>query len=141
MSDLSGSTSWTYDQHGRVLTNAQITGGMTFTTAMSYDAVGRLASITYPSGAIVVVSYDAAGRVSSLTSGGAALVGNVVYFPFGPAETWTQGNGASYSRTFDQDDRIIGIGFGGGTIALAYDPRQPYNRDYRDRPPEQKLRL
>jgi RHS repeat-associated protein len=122
MIDLSGRTDWIYDQHGRVLTKAQATGGMTFTTAMSYDAAGRLMSVTYPSGAVITLSYDAAGRISGLSSGGAALVSGVTYFPFGPAAAWTQGNGSRYSRTFDQDGRIAGIGFGGSSIALAYDP-------------------
>lgn len=121
MTDLSGSTTWTYDQHGRVLTKKQTTGGLTFTTAMSYDAAGRLASVTYPSGIVITVFYDAASRVSALSSGATALVSGVAYFPFGPAETWTQGNAAIYSRSFDQDGRIDSIGFDGSAIALSYD--------------------
>ena len=64
---------------------------------------------------------DVAGRMSGLASGGTAIASGVTYFPFGPAEAWTQGNGAGYSRSFDQDGRIAGIAFAGGTIALAYD--------------------
>jgi RHS repeat-associated protein len=121
MIDLSGSTVWTYDQHGRVLTKKQTSGGLTLVTKMAYDAAGRLDKLTYPSGAVIKVSYDAAGRISGLKSGGASLVGGVGYLPFGPAESWNQGNGAAYTRGFDQDGRIASIGFGGGTIALAYD--------------------
>ena len=121
MTDSSGSTSWTYDQHGRVLSKKQTSGGLTFKTVMSYDTAGRLATITYPSGAVITLSYDTAGRVSSLKSGAAALVSDVGYLPFGPAESWTQGNGGVYSRAFDQDGRIDSIGFGGDTMALAYD--------------------
>ena len=44
MTDLSGHTGWTYDQHGRVLAKQQTAGRMTFTTFMSYDAAGRLAT-------------------------------------------------------------------------------------------------
>jgi RHS repeat-associated protein len=122
MTDLSGTTTWTYDQHGRVLTKAQTIAGTTFTTAMSYDTAGRPASITYPSGAVITVSYDAAGRASGLASGGVPLVSSVTYFPFAQAQAWMQGNGALYSRTFDQDGRIAGIGFGSSMITLAYDP-------------------
>jgi RHS repeat-associated protein len=121
MTDRSGSTSWTYDQHGRVLTKQQTTGSLTLTTAMSYDAAGRLARITYPSGTKVNFLYDAAGRISSLRSGGKALVSGVTYQPFGPIAGWIQGNGAIYTRTLDQDGRITGIGLGNGTMALAYD--------------------
>jgi YD repeat-containing protein len=122
LSDLSGHTGWTYDQHGRVLLKSQYTNKMTLNTSMSYDAAGRLASTTYPSGVTVAASYDPAGRISALKSGATALVGGVTYLPFGPAESWTQGNGGVYSRTFDTDGRIASIAFGGSAMALAYDP-------------------
>ena len=121
MTDRSGSTLWTYDRHGRVLTRKTIAAGMSFTTATAYDAAGRLASIAYPSGAVVAVSYDAAGRVSGLKAGATALASGVAYQPFGPAEGWTQGNGALYSRSFDQDGRIAKIAFGAGAMTLSYD--------------------
>ena len=77
MTDRSGSTAWTYDRHGRVLTKKTTAAGMTFTTATAYDAAGRLASIAYPSGAVVALSYDAAGRVSGLKAGATALASGV----------------------------------------------------------------
>ena len=122
MTDSSGQTRWTYDQHGHVLTKAQTTAGKTFTTAMSYDAAGRLATLTYPSGAAVTVSYDAAGRVSGLDLGrqGAGRAASAIS-PSARPTGWTQGNGGVYSRSFDTDGRIAGISFGGGTIALDYD--------------------
>ena len=121
MTDRSGSTLWTYDRHGRVLTKKQTTAGHTFTTAMSYDAAGRLATLTYPSGAAVTLSYDDAGRISGLKSGAVALASGIGYLPFGPATGWAQGNGADYSRSFDPDGRIAAIGLGAGTMTFAYD--------------------
>ncbi len=121
MTDSSGETSWSYDQHGHLLAEHQTIGGKTLTSAMNYDAAGRLAGMTYPSGGAISVSYDAAGRVSGLKSGTTALVGGVGYLPFGPAAGWTQGNGAVYSRNFDQDGRIAGIGLGNGAMSFAYD--------------------
>jgi RHS repeat-associated protein len=121
MIDRSGNTVWTYDRHGRVLSKTQTTGGHAFTTAISYDAAGRLKTLTYPSGKVVAVSYDAAGRVSALKAGATALVGNVGYQPFGPVNGWTQGNGAVYSRSFDADGRITRIGLGAGMMSLAHD--------------------
>jgi RHS repeat-associated protein len=122
MTDRSGSILWTYDQFGHVLTKTQTTAGKTLTNAVSYDAAGRLAGITYPSGAAIKLAYDKAGRVSSLVSGGKALVSRVTYQPFGPVSGWTEGNGATYTRTFDRDGRITAIGLGSGTMALSYDP-------------------
>jgi RHS repeat-associated protein len=121
MTDRSGNTSWTYDRHGRVSSKTQTTLGHSFTTRMSYDAAGRLATLTYPSGAVVAFAYDAAGRVSGLKSGAVELAGNVGYQPFGPPSGWVQGNGASYSRSFDADGRITAIGLGSGRMTLAYD--------------------
>ncbi len=121
MTDRSGSTLWTYDRHGRVLTKKQTTVGHTFTTAMSYDAAGRLATLAYPSGAAVTLSYDAAGRIGGLKSGATGLASGVGYLPFGPATGWAQGNGADYSRSFDTDGRIAAIGLGTGTMTFAYD--------------------
>ncbi len=121
MTDRSGNTLWTYDRHGRVLTKKQTTAGHAFTTAMSYDAAGRLATLAYPSGTVATLSYDAAGRVSGVKSGATTLVGGIGYLPFGPATGWAQGNGALYSRSFDADGRITAIGLGSGAMTLSYD--------------------
>ena len=121
MTDFSGATKWTYDQHGQVVTKAQTSGGLTFTTRMSYGAAERLVGITYPSGTTVALSYDAAGRVSTLKSGNTTLASGIGYLPFGPPESWTQGNGDVYSRSFDKDGRIAGIAFGSSTMAFAFD--------------------
>lgn len=69
MIDPSGSTAWTYDQHGRVTSKTQQTNNLTLVTRLAYDGAGRLASITYPSGKAVAVHYDAAGNVSGLGTG------------------------------------------------------------------------
>jgi YD repeat-containing protein len=91
-------------------------------TTYGYDAGGRLASVTYPSGKEAVYAYDAAGRVNSVTGNGQTLVKGVSYVPFGMATGWTVGNGASYLRTVDLDGRISGLALpAGDKIALAYD--------------------
>ncbi len=91
-------------------------------TKRSYDSGGRLASLTYPSGAAVVRSYDPAGRVGSLKSGTTTLAGGIGYLPFGPTTGWAQGNGASYGRTYDKDERIAVIGLGSsGNMVLTHD--------------------
>ncbi|MGH7030618.1 MAG: RHS repeat-associated core domain-containing protein, partial [Stellaceae bacterium] len=121
MTDRGGLTGWRYDQHGDLLAARQTIGGKSLTMAMHYDAAGRLAGMTYRSGAAIALTYDAAGRVGAIKAGATALLGGVSYLPFGPAEGWTQGNGDVYTRTFDEDGRIAGIDFGGGTMALTYD--------------------
>ena len=50
------------------------------------------------------------------------MLSKIAYQPFGPAASWLQGNGASYSRTFDQDGRVAGLALPpSNAIALTYD--------------------
>jgi YD repeat-containing protein len=135
VTEASGVTTWTYDIHGRVTSKRQQTPGFTLATSRTWNAVtGRLATVTYPSGAEVLYSYDAAGNVSAINerpgggTGGVtnqivyALVSQIAYQPFGPAVSWKLGNGASYSRTLDQDGRVSQIALpSGATVALTYD--------------------
>jgi RHS repeat-associated protein len=127
MSDPSGATSFTYDQHGRLLQKVQTANANTKNTnpalsmSYSYDASGRMASLTYPSGSQVSMKYDADGRVASLAQGATPLAQNVTYQPFGTAASWTQGNGTAYSRAFDQDGRITSMSMGGTIVNLGYD--------------------
>jgi RHS repeat-associated protein len=119
MADPAGTTSFTYNQFGQVLTRTQVTGAVTLPVTYTYDAFGRLSTLKYPSGKVITYSYDTSGRVTALSTG----AGSIAYFPFGPAKSWTEPNGAIYARTFDKDGRITGIALGGTTNVqtLTYD--------------------
>jgi RHS repeat-associated protein len=128
ITDESGSTTFTHDMKGRILTKTQVVnaGGIStqFTMQYSYgsagSAIGKLASITYPSGARVNYRYDAGGRVNSLTvnpsdgSGGTStlaevpLLTDIAYTPTGNVQSWRWGNSALpvYQRTYDLDGRL-----------------------------------
>ena len=122
ITDVSGSTGYSYDANGHVTQKRQIVGAVTLTTTYGYDLGGRLVSIAYPSGKQVAYAYDAAGRVSGVTASGQTLVSGVTYLPFGGVSGWTAGNGAVYRRSFDLDGRIAGLALpANDTIALAYD--------------------
>lgn len=128
MSDPTGTTTWSYDQHGRVTQKEQRTGAITLTTHMSYDAAGRLASTTYPSGKTISYTYDADGRVSSIRLNGATLLDRIAYRPFGPVASWVEDGNANYMRSFDLDGRIGEIAVdgsgsppGGEVMAFDYD--------------------
>ncbi|CUI05437.1 Rhs family protein [Janthinobacterium sp. CG23_2] len=66
MTDESGNTTFTYDTFGRLATKTQNTIGSgynnTHKLAYEYDASGRLASVTYPSGNRVNYGYNAWAR-------------------------------------------------------------------------------
>lgn len=119
MVDPAGTTSFTYNQFGQVLTKTQVTGTVTLTVTYAYDAFGRLSTLKYPSGETITYSYDSSGRVAALSTG----ADSIAYFPFGPAKSWMEPNGATYARTFDKDGRITGIALGGtvNVQTLTYD--------------------
>lgn len=61
VTDPSGTTAWTYDAQGRVITRVKMIKGLgrkpppnrTFTFSYAYDANGAVTAITYPSGHVV----------------------------------------------------------------------------------------
>jgi RHS repeat-associated protein len=105
MVDPAGTTAWTYDQFGNVLTKKQTTGALTLTTTYTYDADERPSTIKYPSTKTLTYAYDSSGRISGITGG----VTSITYFPFGPPKQWTQPNASTYVRGFDQDGRITSV--------------------------------
>jgi RHS repeat-associated protein len=113
MTDPSGSTILTYDQRGHVLTKKQKVGKTTLTTINTYDAVtGQLTAMTLPSGQVINYQYNANGQPAALLAGATPLISAITYEPFGPAQGWTQGNGAmSHQRRFDLDGNLANIDF------------------------------
>jgi RHS repeat-associated protein len=122
MIDPSGETSWGYDQHGQVIEKDQVTFDKHFLVRYGYDSGGRLIGMTYPSGdKNVSLSYDIAGNVSAVYAGGSPIATSIIYRPFGPIESYRQGNGGNYIRSFDLDGRITGITMGGIPVQYVYD--------------------
>ncbi|MDQ1811682.1 RHS repeat-associated core domain-containing protein [Massilia sp. CCM 9210] len=138
MTDESGYTKYTYDTYGRLATKAQTTTGLgsytnTHTLVYAYDADGRLASVTYPSGNRVNYGYNHAGQVTSITlnpvdangtdtniNSSIVLLNNITYAPFGGTTGWTWGNGTpanqyAHVRTYDLDGRISSYTLGSPT--------------------------
>lgn len=66
MTDGSGSTAWSYDSMGRVLTREQTISGVTKSIGYTYNLDGSIASMTYPSGRIYNYGYNSAGEITSL---------------------------------------------------------------------------
>jgi RHS repeat-associated protein len=114
VSDAGGTLSRSYDQLGNLLTDARTTSTATLTTAYTYDTANRIASITYPSGAVVVYTRDTMGRVTSVSaqpSGGAStlVASSIAYKPFGPDAGLHYGSSGQQTRTFDQDYRLTNV--------------------------------
>jgi RHS repeat-associated protein len=117
ITDSSGSTTYCYDQRGNVLSKVQVTSGTTLTTTYTYTLSDRVHTITYPSGSVVTYDRDTAvGRVisvkyqTSATATAQTILSNVSYYPFGPANVLTFGNGRTLTKTYDQNYAV-------GTVA------------------------
>lgn len=123
MVDGSGTSKWTYDSAGELLSS---TDGGGSTLSYTYDAVGRRATMTYPGTlGIVKYAYDAAGRMISLTDFG----GRISKFEYdadsrlvksiGPSSTWTDTT-AYDARGEVQQVYSTGAGGGGYNAQLTY---------------------
>ena len=125
VTDAAGSLSRNYDERGNVINETRVVNGVTLMTAYSYDAVNRIASITYPSGLAVAYTHDAMGQittVNALVPGASAavpIVLSVQYQPFGPINSLHFGNGITGTRGFDLDYRVTSI-VDAGIQNLAY---------------------
>ncbi|MBC7260588.1 MAG: RHS repeat protein, partial [Chloroflexi bacterium] len=80
MDDGSGNTSWVYDARGRVVTETKvITGGGTFISRWSYDAMDRVQTMRYPSGEVLTTTYNTLGLADSLNGTLAGQFSNYAY--------------------------------------------------------------
>ena len=121
VTDASGSTAWTYDSVGRVLSKAQTVAGITRTVTLTRDSLGRVIGMVYPSGLTVNTTYSG-DRVASIVAGGYPLISNISYRPFSNVATgWTWGNGTTYSRSFDGDGRVTQVSLGAVQRSYGFD--------------------
>ncbi|WP_386066033.1 RHS repeat-associated core domain-containing protein [Tahibacter sp. UC22_41] len=108
---------WRYDELGRVAKRSETVGATVH--AIQYDYVdGRLATLTYPSGAVVAYGYDAAGRPNSVSINGDPLLQDAGYVPFGDVDGFTFAHGPSVQRHHDLSGRITALSLG-HEVALA----------------------
>jgi RHS repeat-associated protein len=108
LTDASGSTSWSYDTQGRVLSRQQ-SMGVTKSLGYAYDSAGRLQTLTLPSGNTISYGYTD-GKLTSLTlNGSTTILSDVLYQPFGPTRGWTWGNSTLAIREYDTDGKVTDI--------------------------------
>jgi RHS repeat-associated protein len=133
----SGSTQYTYDAQGRLLTDIQRVSAATgansaqisTTVTYGYDAAGHTTSIVYPSGRKLVVSYtDGQPTAMSLakdsTSTPVNLITGLAFEPFGGVSTWQwQLNSGTQSndKAYDTSGRLIRYRLGNTVRDLSYD--------------------
>jgi RHS repeat-associated protein len=127
--DESGTTTIVYHPRGTVASESKVILGQTYVTQYTYDATDRLSTITYPSGRVIALTRNSAGQVtrvaSTLGTSVEVLADAITYRPYGPATSWTLGNGIAVSRSFDPNYRIDGITAGTvQNVTIGYETRR-----------------
>jgi RHS repeat-associated protein len=110
VTDAAGSLTRTYDERGNLLAEKRTAGSKTLITSYSYDKSGRIASLTYPSGAVSSYTRDAAGRVTQMpfaaaNSDQSYSLWSITHLPFGPVNYIHYNNGDNANLAFDRDYR------------------------------------
>jgi RHS repeat-associated protein len=130
ITDQSGSTSFTYNALGQIITDKRVIAAKTYTTSYLYNAAGLVSQITYPSGRIVIYARNANGQVTGVTTkqNATAAVVNVAtgitYAPMSNLLTaLTHGNGLTTTAGYDLDYRLTALSLKNGAAnvsSLAY---------------------
>ena len=122
VTDPTGSTTYTYDLHGRWTSKKQKIGKTTLTTTQTYDWAGRPWVTTYPSKMKVERHHnDANGKVWNVLVNGQTLMTNIEYMPFGGPRAWQHGNGVWGWREYDRNGRLVDQTTGDDFVNLGYD--------------------
>ena len=102
MSDLLGTSHFTYDADGRITGFTDPEG---FTFSYTYDAAGNVTQVTYPDSTAVTYAYDAANRLVTVTDPQNEQA-TWTYDEVGRASSLTQFNGIMTVYTYDAASRL-----------------------------------
>lgn len=111
MSDGSGSTGWSYDADGRIVTEKRTIGTVTKTISYSYNEDGSIASISYPGGRVITYATGDAERALSAVDSS----NNINYALMASYSAAGAVSGVIYGR--------VSGGFNGTTEARQYNNR------------------
>ena len=132
-----GSTQYSYDAQGRLLTDTQgvspasgaNSAAVTTTVTYTYDTTGHVTSILYPSGRKLALTYTD-GEVSAMAlakdaaSTPANLISQIKWEAFGGVRSWQWQLASStqlHDRLYDAYGRVIRYRMGGSLRDLSYD--------------------
>ena len=106
LEDEAGTTEYSYDGFGRLLTKRQtLKNGSTHTVRYAWAPGGLLASITYPSGRTVAYARDK-GRVTAVTVSGQPFITGLAYDGLGQPTAWRWASGDAAKRDYDEGARL-----------------------------------
>lgn len=106
MTDPSGSSTYSYDRRGLLVSLAQVINGTAYSTTYAYDGNGNRITERLPisptTSRTLTYTYDDADRPYSVSASGTTYVSSALYEPFGPRSQVTYGNGTQQTITYDQ---------------------------------------
>lgn len=123
VSDGSGSSSFVYNEQGRITNQSANIATTLLGVSYQYDDFGQLAQITYPSGLIINYSHDDFGRLNSIQNGSTSqsLVSDIVYHG-SLVSSYKIGNGLVAERLCDSSGRLYKKRYGSGyTLTSTFD--------------------
>jgi len=110
VTDLSGSTTFTYDVRGRQTRVDKLVTPGTYSTQYSYDSLDRVVTMTYPNGESVGYTYNSQGLLDKISSVIGTYVANLDYNAVDKVNSMTTGNGKVTTYSFHpQNFRLTGL--------------------------------
>ena len=94
MWDAAGSSSWSYDEYGRVTSQTRVVDGRSYASTHAYDALDRVREMTYPDNETLTYSYQPNLLLDGIHSsiGDLDLVSDVAYKDMGLPVGYTLGS-------------------------------------------------
>jgi RHS repeat-associated protein len=115
MTDGTGTTTYGYDEFGRLST---VTDGAGAVVGYSYDTLGHVATVTYPDTHAITRQYDKAGRLKALTDWNNQTT-SFGYDGDGNLRTTTYPNGVVDTIDVDAGDNATSVVVANGANTLA----------------------
>jgi RHS repeat-associated protein len=108
MTDPTGSTTFSYDNRGRMVGKTATVNGVTYPLSRTYTVGSRLSTITYPRGRSLNYARYLNGKIQGVSttynSTTTTLVDNLAYKPFGKPTGLTTGSGGTVNNQSNNCD-------------------------------------
>lgn len=106
LKDTSSKTKYVYHKTGQLDKKVVNIDGIKYKTDYKFDRLGRIHSVTYPSGQKLFYTYNKLGNIIAIKTADSTLIDNIQYKPFGPIKSLEFGNGQQRVIQYDNQQRI-----------------------------------
>jgi RHS repeat-associated protein len=103
LTDGLGTTTYGYDNLGRATQSQYVINGSTYTIGYQYNLAGAVTSLTYPSSRVIQRTYDAIGRLASISDSSTTYANSFSYNAAQLNTNFTYGNGVAATIGYSPD--------------------------------------